>query len=399
MNLIECKVDYLPYLDQNCKDSELSLYQLPNIEPICVANASKCDNIEQVTVNMLTNCDYLYASCDTKSLNSINNLIYTYSPNNFPDEHYIICGNALGLDLARFEPGEIYNIKSPKDEFKMEFWFLSQSYINNHFNSITIEWVNYIKIEVYYNNETLKYGAKCIPMNNESNIMQFEYIELSNEQNRWRYIECGINTKINKAYLTNLNIENSEEIIFTSSSEEVSEGDTTSLKISENSETNYGVSFIKELRLWNCYDCSSNQAFKKYSRDDPYFAKVLHYFKFESPSGLLHDLHQGYPEPNIFTQFITKKEFSGYGILKPISDIPDCNEKGNLYFSIKKGEGCDTMFNFNSFKNDVIFNKIPASKSNRYTMEFWFYIESSDDFTEGLNFIYEDHMTISLEKK
>ena len=66
-----------------------------------------------------------------------------------------------------------------------------------------------------------------------------------------------------------------------------------------------------------------------------------------------------------------------------------------MYFSIKMGEGCDTMFNFNIFKKDVIFEDIPSSRTNSYTMEFWFYVESSDDFTKGMNLIYEDHMTIS----
>ena len=81
---------------------------------------------------------------------------------------------------------------------------------------------------------------------------------------------------------------------------------------------------------------SSDKAFVKYSRDDPYFSNVLHYFKFESPTGLLHDYRKGYPEPNVYYQFITKKDFSGYGILDPIPDIPDCNEGGQMYFSIKK---------------------------------------------------------------
>ena len=393
MNLIECKVDYLPYLDQNCKDSELSLYQLPNIEPICVANASKCDNIEQVTVNMLTNCDYLYASCDTKSLNSINNLIYTYTPKNSLNDKYIICGNALGLDLARFEPGTIKNIASPTNEFKMEFWFLSQSYVDNHFNSIIVEWTDHIKIEVFYNNISEKYGARCIPMKDEENMMEFEYIEETYEQNQWRYIVCGVNVNESKAYMTNLMVENRKEVTFHKSLD-LTEEDTT-LKISENSITNYGVTFIKELRLWKCYDCSSDKAFVKYSKDDPKFEDVIHYFKFESPTGLLQDYKKGYPESDISAQFITKTDFSGYGILQPIPDVPDCNEGGQMYYSIKKGKGCDSMINFNIFKEDIVFDKIPASRANRYTMEFWFFIESADNFTQGMNLIYEDHMTIS----
>ena len=393
MKMVTCKSDYLPYLDQKCEDDELSEYQLANIPPICVPSPSKCENINQVTTNMMTNCDYLYATCDTKSLNSINNLIYTYSPRSSTNDHYIVCGNALGLDLARFEPGEIKNIKSPTKEFKMEFWFLSQSYVNNHFNSIEIEWTNHIKIEVFYNNETSKYGARCIPMNDANNKMEFEYIEASNAQNRWRYIVCGVNANEKKAYMTNLMVENREEVRFNPTI--TLDGKDTTLKISENSETNYGVTFLKELRLWNCYSCSSDKAFVKYSRDDPNFSQVLHNFEFESPTGLLHDIHQGFPEPNVFVQFITKEDFNGYGLLAPIPDVPDCNEGGQMYFSVKKGEGCDTMFNFDIFKNDVIFENIPASRANRYTMEFWFYIESADDFRGGMNLIYEDHMAIS----
>ena len=393
MKRVTCKEDYLPYLDQKCKDDELVKFQTSNLPAACVSSASKCENIEQVTINMLANCDYLYATCDTKSLNSINNLIYTYSPKNSPDDKYIICGNAHGLDLARFEPGEINNIISPTKEFKMEFWYLSQSYVNNHFESIILEWTNHIKIEVFFNPESSKYGARCIPMNDDEHTMEFEYIEASNDQNRWRYIVCGVNLETKKAYMTNLMIENREEVLINPSIELTNH--LTTLKIAENSPTNYGVTYLKELRLWECYDCSSDKAFVKYSRDDPYFAKVLHYFQFESSTGFLQDYHQGFPEPDVYVQLITKEDFNGYGLLEPIPDVPDCNEAGQLYFSIKLGEGCDTMFNFNIFKKDVEFENIPASKANRYTMEFWFYVESADDFRGGMNLIYEDHMTIS----
>ena len=49
-------------------------------------------------------------------------------------------------------------------------------------------------------------------MNDEANMMEFEYIEASNDQNRWRYIVCGINTNNNKAYMTNLMVENRRKI-------------------------------------------------------------------------------------------------------------------------------------------------------------------------------------------
>ena len=113
MKRVTCKEDYLPYLDQKCKDDELVQFQTANLPAACTPSPSKCENIEQVTINMVSNCDYLYATCDTKSLNSINNLIYTFTPKNNKNAKYIVCGNSLGLDLARFEPGIIGNISSP----------------------------------------------------------------------------------------------------------------------------------------------------------------------------------------------------------------------------------------------------------------------------------------------
>ena len=390
---IRCKEDYLPYNDQKCKDDEFVELTTSTLPPGCVISASKCENIVQVTKNMLANCDYLYASCDTKSTNSINNLIYTYSPKNKPEDKYIVCGNSNGLDLARFEPAIIPNITSPTDEFKIEFWFLSQSYVDNHFKSMSVEWKDHIKIEVFFNSVTHKFGARCIPMNDEGNMMEFEYNEANNDQNRWRYIVCGVDALNNKAYMTNLQKENRVEKSFIPNA--ILNDELTTLNVSENSRTNYGVTYLKELRLWKCYDCSSDRAFVAYSRDDPYFSNVIHYFKFDSPSGFLQDYHTGYPEEDVYVQFITKTDFSGYGLLNPISETPNCNEGGQMYFSIKMGEGCDTMFNFNIFKKDVIFEDIPSSRTNSYTIEFWFYVESADNFTQGMNLIYEDHMTIS----
>ena len=85
-----------------CKDNEFVQFTTSNLPPSCVESASKCENIVQVTTNMKSNCDYLYASCDTKSSNSINNLIYTYSPRNAPNDNYIVCGDAQDLNQQLF---------------------------------------------------------------------------------------------------------------------------------------------------------------------------------------------------------------------------------------------------------------------------------------------------------
>ena len=95
--------------------------------------------------------------------------------------------------------------------------------------------------------------------------------------------------------------------------------------------------------IWSCYDCSSDRAFVFFNRDDPFFEKVLHYFKFEDPAGLLKDYRNNIyvGDDNVQVQFETKDDFNGYGLLLSIPDAPNCNEGGSLYYSIKISDGCD----------------------------------------------------------
>ncbi len=147
-------------------------------------------------------------------------------------------------------------------------------------------------------------------------------------------------------------------------------------------------------------DCASDRAFVILNREDNIFKNVLHYFKFEDSTGLLKDYKNNINgDNNIKIQFKTKDDFTGYGLLNPLPDIPNCNEKGALYYSFRLSKGCDTMINFNILKKDIVFEKIPSSKSNRYTMDLWFYIENADDFTQGFNIIYQEHITISTYAK
>ena len=50
-------------------------------------------------------------------------------------------------------------------------------------------------------------------MNIEDNMIEFEFIEASDDQNWWRYIVCWINIGTNKAYMSNLIVNNIKEVI------------------------------------------------------------------------------------------------------------------------------------------------------------------------------------------
>ena len=394
----KCVEDYLTYTDQNCNDLEYVKFNTDNTPPICVEKASNCENINQI---LLINpvCDYLYTTCDNWSVNSIKNLIFLYEKST--NINYIRCGNAFGLDVARFKENSVPNILSPTNEFKMEFWFLSQSYVGNNFEELTINWNNHVKIIASYDRTLDQYSIKCYGLNSEDNEVSFSYNTNLESNNKWRYVVCGVNIEKNEIYTTDLEKENQgpnyRKSLVTIN---IPTTDLTTLTINENSPTNFGVTYIKELRLWKCYDCSSDKAFISFNKEDEFFKNVIHYFKFEDPTGLLKDYRNNVNgDDNIKIQFETKDDFTGYGLLNPIPDTPNCNEKGALYYSFKLSKGCDTMINFNVFKNDIIFDNIPSSKANRYTMDFWFFIENPDDFTKGLNVIYQDHITISTYAK
>ena len=395
-SMIECVEDYLPYEDQECKDDQfvqISSYYLP---PQCVNSASKCDNIVQ-TIKVMDNCDYLYATCDNISKNSINNLIFAYTPIS-TSKKYIICGQSITMDMARYQSGSIPNIQNPTEEFKLEFWFITQSYVDINFGSFTADWSDHIKIKVGYNKATNKFYAQCNVLGQAANQLYFEYEEDIVEENKWRYVVCGINVASGDYYLTNLQKQNKKE---GTNAIGGTFGTQATLQISEDSPTNFGVTYIKEMRLWKCYDCAADRAFVPYNKDDPFFINVTNYFKFENVTGNVTDYRTkpSTGDPNVSVQLLEKGDFNGYGLLNSIPDLPNCNEGGSSYFSLKNGKGCDIMFNFNVFKEDIVFDKVPASKSNKYTMDMWFYVENSDDFTKGFNLIYDKHMTISAYVK
>ncbi len=389
---IICTQDYLTYTDQNCSDTQLVQITNQYLPPNCIDNASKCENIKQVIKQMSPNCENLYSTCDNLSPNSLNNLIFKVMEEN--NKVYIECGNSLGLDLARFQSKSITGLTNPTDKFKMEFWFLSQSYKPIHFGELEIEWQNHLTIKVSYSDGYFQ--ASCTSFS--TNYLTFTYTDAVVEENRWRYVVCGVSIPDKKMYLTNLIERNYRTMTISNIPSSIT---SSVLTISENSLTNFGVTYVKELRLWSCYDCATDRAFVNFNKDDTFFEQVIHYFKFEDPNGLLKDYHSNTKtgDDSISVQFETKTDFNGYGLLNQIPDIPNCNEGGNLYYNINSEKGCDIMFNFNIFKDDITFPNIPSSTGNRYTIDFWFYVESPNNFTEGFNFIYTNHMTISSYSK
>jgi hypothetical protein len=53
------------------------------------------------------------------------------------------------------------------------------------------------------------------------------------------------------------------------------------------------------------------------------------------------------------------------------------------------------IYNLNVM-NDFTFPNIPSSFTNRWTMDLWIWVETAQQLTAGVNFIWENHLSISI---
>ena len=144
-------------------------------------------------------------------------------------------------------------------------------------------------------------------------------IELGKKSNLWYYVVCGVNAASGKMYLTKTN-RVIDEIEFESSNS-IPLG-TVTLSIKDNSKKGYGFTHLRELRLWNCYDCSPGFRNFKCSANDISFSPALHCFDGLSSSTTYYDSigKKTYDTPEV-------SDFNGYNIMITTNGVVYCDEK------------------------------------------------------------------------
>lgn len=319
----------------------------------------------------------------------------------------IVCGNHNGLDFARYDPDMITNVQSPRSSykvaenndigFKMEFWFLTQSYYNNNFDNILLLWNKHLKISI--NQMADNYTASCYALSDLANPLTEgipSTMDYGNIQNKWGYVVCGANLKTKQYYVSIGRVTHSKN--FSPSQKDALANTISSkviLQIGDYSPTNFGFAYIRELRLWNCYNCYFHLAYVPYTIANLYFNNVLHYFKMDDPLGNIVDTVGGVASTTAKQKLTQRTDFIGYSVMKSLPKLPNCDEGVHNYFNFNANINCDVMYNLNRL-NDVEFPNIPVARTNRWTMEFWVFVEGANDFTKGINVIYENHISISL---
>ena len=139
----------------------------------------------------------------------------------------------------------------------MDFWFYSQSYIGNNFNSFELLWDKHIKMRILFaSNQYQGYCYPVIDMNNPS-LDPAPAIFNFPQTSGWIYFVCGVDTLRSKFFSTYG--QTLPEISYIST---VTIPTTSvSLRITENSLTGYGLTYVREIRLWSCYNCSFSLGF------------------------------------------------------------------------------------------------------------------------------------------
>ena len=344
------------------------------------------------------------------------------------DGHFLRCTEMNNFNLNRLGHINVSKISNIDGNWNMDFWFYTQSFRNiynflipvnslatndanniwkkNNFKNVIIEWDYHFRIKIEsiklndnpLNNE-YKYYFTCTPLivknnpiydSDESYIVQVNINSYTYQ--RWFYVNCGASYNEKKFYLTVRSSTLNNEKIFNPKII-IDPSKSSSLNIDENSPLGYGVTHIRELRLWKCYSCSIAVKYTKYKTNDFSFTNILHRFRgYASRTGSIKNYTYSDTLNNANSIKITQKSgYPGFNILDSITSYSECDESD---FSYAENEHCVNHYNIARIKDFEFI--LPSSRTNRYTLEFWFFIEQPSEMENGLNFYWDKHLSISL---
>jgi hypothetical protein len=218
---------------------------------------------------------------------------------------------------------------------------------------------------------------------------------LGNRHYVWSYVTCGVNFQEKIFYQTNNN-RFSGEIPFTSKLVVIPSA-RTSFVLNENSPSGYGFTFIKQLRLWHCYNCAHSFRNLDYQRFDLNFNAVYHNFDGHN-SGGPGPTQSFWDEAYNCTSYTMHQaaDFPGYTVRYAYKRPVLCDETLYNYYN-EETDSCQRHFNLARIrKPEDFYRNIPSSRNARYSMDFWFFVENSAELSPGFNLLWENHMSITL---
>ena len=423
---VQCVADYNPHFYEGCDSMEaqtVRYHQGDGYYGLCTATCgtngwalNRCLGGHDAPGN------YYYddQSCESQS---------PVWKNWFPSigtDHKIQCSIVHYIDYNRFKYAYIKNVYSPQDVWAIDFWFYTgtchalikrTSYMNwdnldktnnnnNNFKEFVVEWNYHIRIRVYTVKETddpnlvdYNYYVDCTPIivleHPDLDSPEIYSNNLGRRHYRWSYVTCGVNFQEKLFYQTNKN-RFSSDMPFTSKLVVIPSA-RTSFVLNEKSPSGYGFTFIKQMRLWHCYNCAHSFRNLDYQKYDLNFNAVYHNFDGHN-SGGAGPTQSFYDEAGNCTNYVMTQaaDFPGYTVRYGYGGPVLCDETLYNYYN-EETDSCERHFNLARIrKPEDFYRNIPSSRNARYSMDFWFFVENSAELSPGFNLLWDYHMSITL---
>lgn len=315
-----------------------------------------------------------------------------------------ICYRYDYINFARSDVIVLTNVTTAKDteRYTMQFWIWAQNYVNTNWDGITFEWNYHNKIRIV-KNASNSYEYKCNPFYQLGNTTYENSLTgtLSFNMNTWMYISCAVDAKSANEYYMNTESSNFSAP-FSVAKPPLTTISTTTLRITENSTTKeWGVLFLRQIRLWN-------DAY----RSSGFLSRV----KIDTPSlfgSLLSLWDPIYSGVNQLVDVCGKSPTLSIPY-KPMPDMLGTNRIGQnviddtsyslLFLCSEHAQFYDattgTCVNFVNLVmlNEFKFPDVPVSYKGNYSIEFWLFTEDYADVTNGVNIIYDNHVSVAVLK-
>ena len=318
---IICVNDYSPYFEENdCNNDDNKIIKVEYDENNG-DYVSSCNNCEEYCT------EFCYDKGNEKCTCDMTRGVFWLRRNTYSQT---FCEKIPYIDFSNVKPITINNVPFTETyEYTLEFWLFIYSYnlITNNFKRITLEWNFHNKLIIYYDG-VLK--VQCIPIYDSTNTKSDKYPDSSTQSltiYKWHHIKCGTDLLKSKYFLMStqndlkakkINFPNYEAIL---SDRALEIYKFFKIYRSDNSYTNFGYIFIREIKLWQQYNFKYLDS--KYfdfnlgiEEIKETFPGLLWYFKnlyqdIDSRLVLIEELS------NAETSLIYMSDYVGYNIVDP----------------------------------------------------------------------------------
>ncbi len=251
---IICAKDYSPYFEiTDCNSDDNSFIKV-TYDEINGDYVSSCNNCEDYCT------EFCYDEGNEKCTCDITRGVYWLRRNT---DSQTFCEKIPYIDFSNVKPITIYNIPFTETyEYTLEFWVFIYSYnlVTNNFKKITFEW-NYHNKIIIYNDGILK--IQCMPIYDSTNTRSDIYPDSSTQSlsfYKWQYVKCGTDLLKSKYFLMGTQVDLKTKKENFPNHESIKSNRALEIykffKIyrSDNSYTNFGYIFIREIKFWQQYN-------------------------------------------------------------------------------------------------------------------------------------------------